>query len=61
MNWPVCKLQVCNFVCNKFAPAELQKVNKRPKFNANFDIQCQLEHLECDMNRTKISKNKFIK
>ena len=52
MDWPVCKLQVCNLVFNKFAKAEHQKVNKHPKFDANFDIQRQLEHFEYDMNRT---------
>jgi hypothetical protein len=28
MDWPVCKLQVCNLVFSKFAGAEYQKVNK---------------------------------
>ena len=52
MDWPVCKLQVCNLVFNKFAQAEQKKVNKHPKFDANFDIQCQLGHFKFDMNRT---------
>ena len=52
MDWPVCMSQVCNLVFDKFAKAEYQKVNKHPKFNANFDIQHQLEHFEYDMNRT---------
>ena len=46
------KLQVYNLVFNKFAQAEYQKVNKHPKFSANFDIRRLLEHLEYDMNRT---------
>ena len=50
MDWPVCMLQVCNLVFDKFAKAEYQKVNKHPKFEANFDIQC-----EYDMNRTFFS------
>ena len=45
MDWPVCKLQVCNLVFNEFAQAEQQKVNKHPKFDANFDIRRQLDHL----------------
>ena len=52
MDLPVCKLQVCNLVLIDFAQAELQKVNKHPKFDTNFDIQRQLDHLEYDMNRT---------
>ena len=50
MDWPVCMLQVCILAFNKFAPTELEKVNKHPKFNANFDIRRQLEHFEYDMN-----------
>ena len=50
---PVCKLQVCNLILILFAQAELQKVNKHPKFNNIFDIRCQLEHFEYEMNRTK--------
>ena len=41
MDWPACKLQVCNLGFNKFAQAELQKVKKYPKFNDNFDIRRQ--------------------
>ena len=52
MDWPVCKLQVCNLTFNKFAQAEEQKVNKYPKFDSNFDIRRQLEHSFYDMNRT---------
>ena len=29
-----------------------QKVNKNPKFDINFDIRCQLENFEYDMNPT---------
>ena len=52
MDWPVCKLQVCNLIFNKFAHAEEQNVNKHPKFDNNFDTQRQLEHFLYDMNRT---------
>ena len=38
MDWPVCKLQVCNLVFWKFALEEYQKVNKDPNFDNNFDI-----------------------
>ena len=53
MDWTAHKLQGCSLVFDKFAPAEQQKVNKHTKFDTNFDIQRQLEHLEYDMNRTK--------
>ena len=59
MDWSVCKLQVCNLVFNTFAQAEQQKVNKHPKFNANFYIRRQLKHFEYDMNSTK-GKEKFL-
>ena len=52
MDWSVCNLQVCNLVFDKFARAEWQKVNKHPKFDANFDIRRQLEQFEYDMNHT---------
>ena len=52
---PVCKLQVCNLVFNKFVQAEQQKVNKHSKFKANFGIQRQLEHFEYDMNYTLVA------
>ena len=52
MDWPVCKLQVCNLVIYKFAPEEQKKVNKHPKFVDNFDIQHQLEHFEYDIDLT---------
>ena len=55
MDWPVCMLQFCDLVFDKFAKAEYQKVNKHPKFEANFDIECQLEHFEYEMNRTFFS------
>ena len=54
MDWPVCKLQACNLGLNKFAPAEQQRVNKHQKLDANFDIRCQLEHFDYDMNRTLV-------
>ena len=63
MDWPVCEF--CNLVFDKFPQAEYQEVNKNPKFDANFNIQRQLEHLEYEMNRTfKHHQNlssKFIK
>ena len=52
MDWPVCKLQVCNLVFDKFAPEEWQKVNKHPKFDDNFNNRHQLEHFEYEINRT---------
>ena len=52
MDWPVCELRVCNLVLIQFAQAEKQKVNKHPKFDDNFDIQRQLEHIEYEMNWT---------
>ena len=52
MDCPVCKLQVCNLVFDKFAQAEQQKVNKNPKFDDNFDIQRKKEHFEYEMNWT---------
>ena len=55
MDWPVCKLQVCNLVFGKFAQAGYQKLNKHPNLYANFDIRLQLEHFEYDMNRTLVS------
>ena len=60
MDWPVCKLQVCNLVFNKFAQAEYQKVKKHSKFDANFDIQRQLEQFEYDMNCTQETKIAII-
>ena len=54
MDWPLYKLQVCNLIFDKFAQAEQQKVNKHPRFDANFNIQCQLEHFGYDMNRTLV-------
>ena len=59
MEWPVCKLQVCNLVFNKFAPAEYQKVNKHPKFDANFDIHRQIERFEYDITRS-LDENIFL-
>ena len=56
MDWPVCKLQVCNLVFDKFAPSKWQNLNNHPKFDNNFDIQCQLEHLEYDMNHTQVQE-----
>ena len=35
MDWLFCNLQVCSLVFNKSDPAEQQKVNKHPKFDAN--------------------------
>ena len=55
MDWPVCKLQVCNLVFNEFAQAEKQKVNKHSKFNANFDIRLQLEHYKYEVNSTLVN------
>ena len=56
MDWPICKLQVCNI--NKFAQDEWQKVNKHLKFDANFDIWRQFKHFEYDMNCT-LEKEKW--
>jgi hypothetical protein len=39
----------------ELVPSKLQKVNKHPKFDDNFNIQRQLEHFEYDMNRTLVS------
>ena len=47
MDWPVCKLQVCNLIFSKFAWADVH-----PNFDANFDIWRQLEHFKYEMNRT---------
>ena len=52
MDWPVCKLQVCNLILGKYAQAEYQKVNKHPKFYDNFNILRLLEHFEYEMNWT---------
>ena len=52
MDRPVCKLQVCNLVLLNLSKQNSKKVNKHPKFDANFDIQCQLELFEYEMNRT---------
>ena len=49
MDWPVCKLQVCNLVLIKFAQAEFQKIDNYSKFDVNFDIQRQLEHFKYEM------------
>ena len=35
----------------RFAPS----FNKHIKFDASFDIRCQLEHFEYDMNRTEVA------
>ena len=51
-SWPVYKLQICKSVLIVFAPFRLQKVNKHPKINNNFDIRRQLKHYEYDMNCT---------
>ena len=32
------ELQICKSVLIEFAPSKLQRVNKHPKFNDNFDI-----------------------
>ena len=45
-------LQICKSVLIEFAPSKWQKVNKHLKFNNNFDIHCQLEHFEYEMNQT---------
>ena len=37
----------------EFAQSNSKKVNKHSKFDKNFDIWCQVEHSEYDMNRTK--------
>ena len=60
MDWPVCNLQVCNLVFNKIAQAEYQKVNKHPKFDADFDIRRQLQHFEYDMNRTLVKGKRIL-
>ena len=59
MEQPFCKLQVCNLILIEFAQAELE-LNKHPKFNNNFDIRRQLEHLEYEMNRTKVKIKALI-
>ena len=60
MDWPASKFQVCNLFFNKFAQAELQKVNKHPMFHNNFDIRRQLEHFVYEMNWTLVNKkNKY--
>ena len=49
----ICILWTGHFVSldfKKFAQDESQKVNKHPKFDANFDIWRQFEHFEYDMN-----------
>ena len=38
----------------------MQKVNKHPKFDNNFDIRRQSEHFEYEMNRTKVSSIKMV-
>ena len=53
MDWPVCKLQACNLVFNKLQNSKM--VYKHPKFDANIDIRCQLQHFEYDMNRTLVN------
>ena len=55
-NWSVHKLQMSKSVLIEFAPSKLQKVNKHPKFNNNFNIWHQLEHIEYDMNQTLKSR-----
>ena len=57
MDWPVYKLKVCNLVFIEFAQAEQQKVNKHLKCDGNFNIQCQLEHFEYEMNQTFHTKH----
>ena len=52
MDWPACKLQVCNLDLSKFAQAELQKVNNYSKIYDNFDIQRQVEHFEYEIIHT---------
>ena len=59
MDWPVRKLQVCNLLLILFAQAEQQKVNKHPKFDNNFDILCQFEHFEYEMNWTLVKIEGF--
>ena len=56
------KLQTCNLQTghvNQFwlnLPQPNSKtVNKHPMFNDNFDIWCQYEHFEYNMNRTLVS------
>ena len=40
----------------ELAPAKEQKVNKHPKFDDKFDIRCQSENFEYEMNRTLVIK-----
>ena len=55
MDCPGGILQVDNLVLIEFVQVEQQKVNKHPKFNAKFDIRCQLGHFEYDMNSTEMN------
>ena len=36
-------------------PIKIAKVNKHPEFEDNFNIRCQLEHFEYEMNQTTIN------
>ena len=45
-------LRYVNQLLIEFALSKYQKVNKHPKVIDNFDIRCQLEHLNYDMNHT---------
>ena len=55
-------IQICKSVLIEFGQSKLQKVNKHPKFDYNFDIRRQLEHFEYEMNRTLVQQfEKYVK